>query len=235
MISDIAPAARIAAPASVLSVKEPWATLIVGGYKPIENRSWEFPASFLLPCRIAIHASQSESGIMKEWGVVDPKDDCNDSIDGWQAMTGLSRDSLRAMIRPGHIIGSVVVESCIDQYDMLEDADYPRPDHLPWLMDDGLCWVLRDARRYRQPIPAAGKLNLWKPDSGLAARIAAAEQLAIDCPYHEPLVIPWWEVRRQEWAAEFDASDDGDGCDDDEADCCEDDYEDEYDGEDDLD
>lgn len=40
----------------VLTVKQPWAGLIIDGIKDVENRSWAFPATLELPCLIAIHA-----------------------------------------------------------------------------------------------------------------------------------------------------------------------------------
>ncbi|MCK9494194.1 MAG: ASCH domain-containing protein [Dehalococcoidia bacterium] len=42
-------------PAVALSVRQPWAWLIVNGYKPVENRTW--PTNFRGP--VAIHAGQT--------------------------------------------------------------------------------------------------------------------------------------------------------------------------------
>jgi hypothetical protein len=42
-----------------LSIKQPWAWLIVHGYKDIENRNWKLPAlNFPLPQHIYVHASK---------------------------------------------------------------------------------------------------------------------------------------------------------------------------------
>lgn len=42
-------------PAVALSVRQPWAWLIVNGYKPVENRTW--PTNFRGP--VAIHAGKT--------------------------------------------------------------------------------------------------------------------------------------------------------------------------------
>lgn len=41
-----------------LSLWQPWATLLITGAKRIETRSWPWPKSLPLPCRIAIHAGK---------------------------------------------------------------------------------------------------------------------------------------------------------------------------------
>jgi hypothetical protein len=45
-----------------ISIRQPWAWLIVNGYKDIENRIWEAK----LRGRVLIHAGQSKSGITAE-------------------------------------------------------------------------------------------------------------------------------------------------------------------------
>lgn len=46
-----------------LSIKQPWAWLIVNGYKDIENRSW--PTRFR--GRVLIHAGKRHDGSPNEW------------------------------------------------------------------------------------------------------------------------------------------------------------------------
>lgn len=40
----------------IITIKQPWASLIVDGIKDVENRSWPFPATLALPFTIAVHA-----------------------------------------------------------------------------------------------------------------------------------------------------------------------------------
>lgn len=167
-----ATAARIAAPSRVLSVKEPWATLIVGGYKPIENRSWAPPKGLRLPCRIAIHASGKTPSsdwwmdFAKEYGPV---------------FGGGVPNTLAKSIRPGCIVGSVLLTGVAKP----GTGEGLTAAELAWY-DGEFGWRLTDVRRYRQPIPASGRLNLWEPDAVLAGKIAAAEQLAESMP----LILP---------------------------------------------
>jgi hypothetical protein len=40
----------------IITIKQPWASLIVAGIKDVENRSWPFPSTLTLPFTIAVHA-----------------------------------------------------------------------------------------------------------------------------------------------------------------------------------
>lgn len=48
-----------------LSTREPWASLIVDGHKPIENRDWRYPPRYRGP--LAIHASKTYDQVGYEW------------------------------------------------------------------------------------------------------------------------------------------------------------------------
>lgn len=161
----------------VLSVHEPWASLIVRGYKPVENRSWP-PRGISLPCRIAIHASSfvPDAGKWQDFDYdVAP-------------MIGKSADEFRPLIRPGCIVGSVVVSGAY--HPELSPSPDLTPDESAWYEGEW-GWRLCDARLYRQPIgPVSGKLNLWTPPPELANSIAAAERDATPMFFLPPLVLP---------------------------------------------
>lgn len=185
MLTATAPAIAPAPPTRLLSICEPWASLIVHGYRPVEHRS----RSISFRGRLGIHACLSEAAdIWEEW------DDDGEEYPSWESMTGLSQKQLRGMCRPGHVIGSVEVWGTIEAIGM-HDPDTDElllpPGYEEWV-DDGWVWLLRNARRYVQPIPARGKLSLWVPDAGLAAAIVEAERTAVDCPQILPKVRPWW-------------------------------------------
>ncbi len=46
-----------------LSIRQPWAWLIVNGYKDVENRTWDCPRTFHPPERIYVHAGLKPSNL----------------------------------------------------------------------------------------------------------------------------------------------------------------------------
>jgi activating signal cointegrator 1 len=186
-------------PTRVLSIREPWATLIVRGYRPVEHRGHR--TSFR--GRLAIHAAQAIDGEpFEEW------DECESSGGGvgpsYAAMTGIDSTELRSLIQPGCIVGSVELWDCREILDCFDDSeDFESctcnlpAGHEEWL-DDGWVWLLRDARLYRDAIPARGMLGLWKPPAAIATALATAERSAIARPFHPPLVRPQWLIDADE-------------------------------------
>jgi hypothetical protein len=119
-----------------LSIKQPWASLIVNGYKRIENRNW--PTKFRGP--VLIHASKS----------ID-KEARNDVALGIHPVTG---DALRfdGMDFPTEgIIGIATIVDCISQ------------SNDPWYVGP-FGFVMEDARPlpFR---PCRGMLGFFKPDA----------------------------------------------------------------------
>jgi len=171
-----APQATASGIRHVLSVREPWASLIVRGHKPIENRSWPPPRTLDLPCRIAIHASSSvpeaEAWLDFDYDVA--------------PMVGKSAEEFRRLIRPSRVIGSVLVTGAY--HPELSPTPDLTPDEAPWYEGEW-GWRLSDARLYRQPIgPVSGKLNLWSPEE-FADELAAAERDAVPMPFIPPLAV----------------------------------------------
>lgn len=127
-----------------LSIRQPWAWLIVRGGKDIENRTWhtKFRGRFL------VHASQGMT--IKEW--VDAVDFC---IDQDLHDTPFDMPSMDQLQRGG-IIGSVELVDSVDTSDS------------PWYMGQK-GFVLRDPR----PLPFIaykGRLGFFEvPDNLLPA------------------------------------------------------------------
>lgn len=158
-----------------LSINEPWAWATSAGLKTIENRTWHLP----FRGRFAIHASGSLRWLAGQYD--DVLDEGLYSIHPqiWNWLDDRSRISAKTpLYQPGAIIGSVELVACLP-YDggRLDDPDelfslrkyphaatHPLPSipHAAWAQGPGVCWVLRDARRYRRPIRCRGKLNLWQ-------------------------------------------------------------------------
>lgn len=119
----------------VLTIKEPWASLIVNGYKKYEFRSWKTNYRG----KILIHAGMS---IEKD-------------------MLGNIKD-YNIEINKGAIIGEADLVDCIlvnEEFDKeLRNIDkivYGN-NHI-----NNYAWKLENIKKYDKPIPIKGKLGLW--------------------------------------------------------------------------
>jgi hypothetical protein len=129
-----------------LSVRQPWAELIVSGRKPMEIRTWERPYRG----RIWIHAAKHiDEALDLHFGIRDPY--------------------------RGGFIGSVELTS-IEPFDIESWRAWGEYhlDHGPFR--PGLfAWVLVHPRRLADPLPATGNIGLYELDPELHARLVAAE------------------------------------------------------------
>lgn len=154
----------------VLTVRQPWAWAIIHGQKDIENRSRNIAGSYRGP--VAIHAGKafdfSGAGACREIAADYPRDPGRWRRSDWTfgAIIGVvdlvdvhqghntEQDRMRA------------VRSCFQ-------VGKPFGPCSPWAEPD--CWhlVLANPRPFAEPIPAKGRLGLWKPDADLLAQIEA--------------------------------------------------------------
>ena len=146
-----------------LTIWQPWASLILHGFKPYEFRGWKVPG-FVIGQRIAIHA-----GVRKM-----PKKE-------WRAfMLGLAHGGdLRQALKPGakewldqyagdrcqnlphgSVIGTAVIgqEACpttiqIDGKPVVNDSD--RKDHFNW------GWPLTEIEPVMPPVEVRGAQGFW--------------------------------------------------------------------------
>ena len=122
-----------------LSIRQPWAWLIVNGYKDIENRTW----GPTYRGRILIHAGKARQttdfAAQRQWietcGIQIPDDLPTGAIVGEATITGVVRD------RPG---------------------DSP-PTSSPWY-EGPVGIMLADPVAYAEPIPNKGQLGLFWAD-----------------------------------------------------------------------
>ena len=119
-----------------LTIKEPWATLIIEGYKEYEFRNWKTKYRG----KILIHA-----------GMTIEKDMLN----------RFSCYNLNCT--PGAIIGEAILTDCIlvdeDFNKKLRDMNevvYGKSNHT-----ETYAWKLEEIKKYDKPIPVKGKLGLW--------------------------------------------------------------------------
>lgn len=138
-----------------LTVKQPWASLIVEGVKDIENRTWK--TNFR--GRVLIHASAK-------------------SLDWRSLMIYLTEpmaNVLKSMqadriwldgLTTGAIVGSVEIVDCVINHEsiwaektervLVGNKFFPTDETKPTYN-----WVLANPRLFPEPIPAKGKLGFW--------------------------------------------------------------------------
>jgi hypothetical protein len=128
-----------------LSVKQPWADLIVSGLKDIENRTWRTH----FRGRIQIHASQkfASVGFNSVGGLRDLL--TGDQLDavGWATR----KDLLRGRFTTSAIIGEVDIVDCVQNHPSV------------WAEQGVWNWVLSKAIMYDEPIlNVKGGLSFWQ-------------------------------------------------------------------------
>ncbi|CAM5293954.1 hypothetical protein GCM10010329_80590 [Streptomyces spiroverticillatus] len=125
-----------------ISIKQPWVTAILTGQKTVENRGRDqWPWRGLL----LLHASQS-----------------------------LDRPALRhplvaTTVRGRELVTGAVV-SVARLIDCHRDADGV-PPCTPWSELGAVHLVLRDVQELALPVPALGRLGLWKPSEDLLTQV----------------------------------------------------------------
>jgi hypothetical protein len=118
-------------PFNALSLKEPWATLVVDGIKPVENRKWatKYRGALL------IHASKTWDTEGEQW----------------------IRQNTNAVLKPkdeytyGAIIGQVDLVDCIIGYTGYPSAWFSGP----------YGFVLRRAKAYKRPVYWRGQVWIF--------------------------------------------------------------------------
>lgn len=125
-----------------LTIKEPWASLIIDGYKKYEFRSWKTKYRG----KILVHAGLSvEKDMLKRF-----KD-------------------YKIDVKPGYILGEVTITDCIlvdEKFNKeLREIDpivYGRSNHV-----ENYAWKIENVIKYDEPIPCKGKLGLWNYEKNI--------------------------------------------------------------------
>ena len=123
----------------VLTIKQPWASLIIEGYKKYEFRSWKTKYRG----KILIHAGMSLE---------------KDMVDRFK--------SYNIDYPLGCIIGEATLEDCIlvdeefnEQLRKENSIVYGRSNHV-----ETYAWKLSNIKKYKKPIYIKGQLGLWNYD-----------------------------------------------------------------------
>lgn len=142
-----------------LSIKQPWASLIAHGIKPIENRSWK--TNFR--GRIYIHASGTSQGSLYELLNEQQLQLVNNH---WTAAPPFPNRPTSA------IIGEVDIVDCVINHPSIwaEKASFPS-DSKPIYN-----WVLANPVLYEKPIlNVKGKFSFWEPDFEIVECIGCSQ------------------------------------------------------------
>lgn len=123
----------------VLTIKNPWATLIVDGYKKYEFRSWKTKYRG----KILIHA-----GLSLEKDMLERFKDYNlNCING-------------AIIGEAELTDCILVDEDFNkELRCIDSIVYGRSNHV-----ETYAWKLENVKKYDKPIYIKGKLGLWNYD-----------------------------------------------------------------------
>lgn len=117
-----------------ISIKQPWAWLIVHGYKPLENRSWntQYRGEF------QVHASLQFDTEGYNW-----VEENADVLGVDMSEFPLPHEFVR-----GSIIGKATITDCVTESDS------------PWFFGP-VGFVLEKAKAFEEPIPCKGRLGFF--------------------------------------------------------------------------
>lgn len=121
-----------------ISIKQPWASLIVHGIKDIENRTWVCPQKYIGK-RVLIHASAGNK--------------FNINLNDEQMTAAFPLISKKSVLEHwdfGAIIGSIKIVSCVQNHPSV------------WAEKRVFNWVLSDPILFDTPISAKGRLGFWE-------------------------------------------------------------------------
>ena len=129
-----------------LTIRQPWASLILAGKKTIETRS----ANTKRRGRVLLHAGAAMGRAEREAAIRE----------------GLDPDALPR----GAIIGSIEIASAAPVGELdVSDAERRRGDYRPGRWG----WRLADVRPLARPVPAAGALSFWQVPADIAQAVEA--------------------------------------------------------------
>ena len=121
----------------VLTCKHLFANHLINRTKPVENRSWS-----VKPGWIILHAGVGQPGSIDEELLAAV-------YKHYEILTPFSS------VLPGHVVGAIFVHS------VMECTNDIRLQYAPHAVGP-LCWIIGDVIKLTTPLPASGKLGLWK-------------------------------------------------------------------------
>jgi len=154
-----------------LSILQPWASLVVYGFKRIETRSW--PTRHRGP--LAIHAAGWFRKAQRERYRQQPFRAC-------LAAAGIHRMGDFPL---GSIVGVVNVIDCVPVSDLCDAID-DRERHFGNFGADMFAWLLADPDPLKEPVPCVGQLGLFGLPAELVrgpwSVVRGQRQTPVSCP-----------------------------------------------------
>lgn len=129
----------------VITLTQPWATLVAIGVKCTETRSWS--TSYRGP--LAIHAAKGWTPEVVRLAYTEP----------YRHVLREVGYSLFSLLPRGVIIATCTLTDCVptSKFGGRDFLDSAFGDFTP----GRFAWILTDVRRLDEPIPARGRLGLW--------------------------------------------------------------------------
>lgn len=139
-------------PIKAISVRQPWAYLIVNGIKDIENRTWKLPEKYKGK-RVLIHASSGGNGKKFKISLTDEQMKA--------AFGSISEQAINGRFDFGAIIGSVELVDCVINHPSIwaEKTEMGRCHPTPIIYN----WILANPIMFERPVPCKGKLSFFIP------------------------------------------------------------------------
>lgn len=174
-----------------ISIKQPWASLIVHGIKDIENRTWACPKKYIGK-RVLIHASAKPIEMRNPSSVF--------TRDQWELLADIDKmHIIGGKYSTGSIIGSVEIVDCVINHPSIwaeKTEDYTVGMN-PKLHEDitgqkvVYNWVLANPIIFANPIPAKGKLSFWDYHGIKEVKIECPECGSIEIAVEDYTTVPF--------------------------------------------
>lgn len=143
-----------------ISIKQPWASLIVHGIKDIENRSWKCPEKYIGQ-RVLIHSGAKIADFKinkKQFAEIEK---CGYGKTFGIITSMIKSDDFNPYIYFSAIIGSVEIADCVQYHPSIWAEQWTKKDGIDIPIYN---WVLANPILFPTPIPAKGKLSFWQSD-----------------------------------------------------------------------
>ncbi|WP_297891395.1 ASCH domain-containing protein [uncultured Desulfovibrio sp.] len=129
----------------VITIRQPWAALIVSGIKDVENRNWRLPDKYR-NCTVLVHASAKPR-------FSNANADRELLARGHKNLASAFPRLFHDINMTGHIIGAVWFKGC--------DLAGLNPTST-WCDIESTFWWMIEKGMPIHPIPAKGKLRFWE-------------------------------------------------------------------------
>lgn len=130
-----------------LSVRQPYASLLMSGLKQYETRDWPLRRE-LWGVKLALHASKTYDRFDQA---------CTEELMHWPQLHAV----LLGKLPLGEVMGIVIVEAVYRSHEIarkLNDLERAQGNYQP----GRAAWKIRVVDVFPKPIPAVGKLGLWE-------------------------------------------------------------------------